>query len=141
MAIVVAVIAIGLFTLLLTNPRVTAEERSRVRSFIPMWLASVVFWSLFQQQFSVVEIYADERLDRMLGGWEMPTEFVNSLEPFFVIVLAPLFARAVDEARRPRALDAGEVRARRRRHGHRVPAVPALGRRDRRRPPRCSRSS
>jgi len=91
-AIVVAVIAIGIFTLLLTNRRVTADERSRVRSFIPMWLGSVVFWSLFQQQFSVVEIYADERLDRVLGGWEMPTEWVNSLEPFFVIVLAPLFA-------------------------------------------------
>ncbi len=91
-AIVVALIAIGLFALLLTSPRVTADERSRVRSFIPMWLASVVFWSLFQQQFTVVELYADERLDRMLGGWEMPTEFVNSLEPFFVIVLAPLFA-------------------------------------------------
>ncbi len=91
-AIVVAVIAIALFTLLLTNRRVTVEERSRVRSFIPMWLGSVVFWSLFQQQFSVVEIYADERLNRVLGGWEMPTEFVNSLEPFFVIVLAPLFA-------------------------------------------------
>jgi proton-dependent oligopeptide transporter, POT family len=91
-AIVVAVIAIGIFALLLTNGRVTPDERSRVRSFIPMWLASVVFWSLFQQQFTVVELYADERLDRVLGGWEMPTEFVNSLEPFFVIVLAPLFA-------------------------------------------------
>jgi POT family proton-dependent oligopeptide transporter len=91
-AIVVAVIAIGIFALLLTNGRVTPDERSRVRSFIPLWLASVVFWSLFQQQFTVVELYADERLDRVLGGWEMPTEFVNSLEPFFVIVLAPLFA-------------------------------------------------
>jgi POT family proton-dependent oligopeptide transporter len=91
-AIVVAVIAIGIFTLLLTNRRVTADERSRVRSFIPMWLGSVVFWSLFQQQFSVVEIYADERLDRTVGGWEMPTAWVNSLEPFFVIILAPLFA-------------------------------------------------
>ena len=91
-AIVVALIAIGLFVLLLTSGRVTPDERSRVRAFIPMWLGSVVFWSLFQQQFTVVELYADERLDRMLGGWEMPTEFVNSLEPFFVIVLAPLFA-------------------------------------------------
>jgi POT family proton-dependent oligopeptide transporter len=91
-AIVVAVIAVGLFTLLLTNRRVTAEERSRMRAFIPLWLASVVFWSLFQQQFTVVELYADERLDRVLGGWEMPTAWVNSLEPFFVILLAPLFA-------------------------------------------------
>ncbi|GLZ53846.1 oligopeptide:H+ symporter [Actinomycetospora sp. NBRC 106378] len=91
-AIVVAVIAIALFTTLLRSPKVTADERSRTRAYIPMWLASVVFWSLFQQQFTVVTLYTDERLDRMLGGWEMPIAWVNSLEPFFVIVLAPLFA-------------------------------------------------
>ena len=91
-AIVVALISLGLFALLLRSPRVTAVERSRVRSFIPMWLASVVFWSLFQQQFTVVTLYSDVRLDRSLGGWEMPIAWVNSLEPFFVIVLAPLFA-------------------------------------------------
>ncbi|WP_179797390.1 oligopeptide:H+ symporter [Actinomycetospora corticicola] len=91
-AIVVALIAIALFTLLLRSPKVSADERSRTRAYIPMWLASVVFWSLFQQQFTVVTLYTDERLDRMLGGWEMPIAWVNSLEPFFVIVLAPLFA-------------------------------------------------
>lgn len=91
-AIVVAIMAIGIFTLLLTTPKVTDDERSRVRSFIPMFLASVVFWSLFQQQFTVVTIYSDQRMDRNLFGWEMPIAWVNSMEPFFVILLAPLFA-------------------------------------------------
>jgi proton-dependent oligopeptide transporter, POT family len=91
-AIVVAVIAIVIFAIMLTSHKVDADERSRVRAFIPMWLGSVVFWSLFQQQFTVVELYSDERLDRNLFGWEMPVNWVNSVEPFWVIVLAPLFA-------------------------------------------------
>jgi proton-dependent oligopeptide transporter, POT family len=91
-AIIVALMAVALFALLLTARGVSDDERSRVRSFIPMWLGSVVFWSLFQQQFTVVTLYADQRLDRNLFGWEMPIAWVNSLEPFFVIVLAPLFA-------------------------------------------------
>lgn len=91
-AVVVALAGIAIFTLLLTSPLVDADERSRVRSFIPMWLASVGFWALFQQQFTVVTLYTDERLNRSLFGWEMPIAWVNSLEPFSVILLAPLFA-------------------------------------------------
>jgi POT family proton-dependent oligopeptide transporter len=91
-AIVVAVIAIVIFAIMLTSHKVDGDERSRVRAFIPMWLGSVAFWSLFQQQFTVVEIYSDTRLDRNLFGWEMPVTWPNSIEPFWVIVLAPLFA-------------------------------------------------
>jgi proton-dependent oligopeptide transporter, POT family len=91
-AVVVALIAIAIFAIMLTSPKVDDDERSRVRAFIPMWLGSVVFWSLFQQQFTVVELYSDERLDRNLFGWEMPVNWPNSIEPFWVIVLAPLFA-------------------------------------------------
>jgi POT family proton-dependent oligopeptide transporter len=91
-AIIVAVIAILVFVIMLTSPKVDDDERSRVRAFIPMWLGSVLFWSLFQQQFTVVELYSDQRLDRNLFGWEMPVNWVNSVEPFWVIVLAPVFA-------------------------------------------------
>lgn len=91
-ALVVALAAIGLFVLLLSARGVTDDERSRVRSFIPMWLASVVFWTLFQQQFSVLELYSDSRMDRHLGSLELPITVVNSMEPFFVIIFAPLFA-------------------------------------------------
>jgi POT family proton-dependent oligopeptide transporter len=91
-AVVVAVISLVIFAIMLASPKVDDDERSRVRAFIPMWLGSVAFWSLFQQQFTVVEIYSDTRLDRNLFGWEMPVTWPNSIEPFWVIVLAPLFA-------------------------------------------------
>lgn len=91
-AIVVAIIGATIVTVMLTSPRVDADERSRVRAYIPLCLASVVFWSLFQQQFTVLTLYSDQRLDRNLFGWEMPVSWSSSIEPFFVIVLAPLFA-------------------------------------------------
>ncbi|CAN7305175.1 peptide MFS transporter [Knoellia sp. LjRoot47] len=86
------VAAVALFTVMLTSRRITKEERSRVVSFIPMFVASAVFWSLFQQQFTVVALYADERLDRSLLGWEMPPSWVTSINPIFIIVLAGVFA-------------------------------------------------
>ena len=57
-----------------------------------MFLASAVFWSLYQQQFTVVTMYADERLNRNLFGWEMPVSWVQSINPVFIIVLAGGFA-------------------------------------------------
>jgi POT family proton-dependent oligopeptide transporter len=57
-----------------------------------MFVASAVFWSLYQQQFTVVTIYSDERLDRNLFGWEMPVSWVQSINPVFIIILAGVFA-------------------------------------------------
>ncbi|WP_229075101.1 peptide MFS transporter [Actinoplanes sp. DH11] len=86
------VAAVAYFAVILTSPRVDGVERRRVFAFIPMFLASAAFWSLYQQQFTVVTIYSDERLDRGLGGWEMPVSWVQSINPVFIILLSGVFA-------------------------------------------------
>ena len=84
--------ALAYFTLLLRSDRVDHLERRRVLSFIPLFVASAAFWSLYQQQFTVVTIYSDKRLDRHIFGWEMPVSWVQSINPVFIIVLAGAFA-------------------------------------------------
>ncbi len=86
------VAAIAYFAVILTDKQVTGVERSRIFAFIPLFVCNVVFWSLYQQQFTVVTIYADKRLDRNLFGWEMPVSWVQSINPVFIIVLAGVFA-------------------------------------------------
>ncbi len=87
-----AVGAVLLFLRIVTSHRVNAVERGRVWAFVPMFLASTAFWSLYQQQFTVVTIYSDKRLDRNLFGWEMPVSWVQSINPVFIILLAGVFA-------------------------------------------------
>ena len=89
---VTVVAAIAYFAVLLTSRQITGVERSRVWSFVPLFVANVVFWSLYQQQFTVVTIYSDKRLDRSFFGWEMPVSWVQSINPVFIIALAPVFA-------------------------------------------------
>ncbi|WP_410593445.1 peptide MFS transporter [Amycolatopsis sp. lyj-23] len=89
---VVGVISVVYFVIILVSRKITADERSRVFSFIPMWIASAVFFSLYQQQFTVVTVYADQRLNRDLFGWQMPVSWVNSVNPVFIIVFAPVLA-------------------------------------------------
>lgn len=86
------VAAVAYFVIILSSRLITADERSRVFAFIPLFVASVAFWSLYQQQFTVVTLYADSRLDRNLFGWQMPVSFVQSINPVFIILLSGVFA-------------------------------------------------
>jgi proton-dependent oligopeptide transporter, POT family len=87
-----AVAAVAYFVVILSARTVTPIERRRILGFIPMFLASAVFWSLYQQQFTVVTIYSDQRLDRTLLGWQMPVSWVQSINPVFIILLSGVFA-------------------------------------------------
>lgn len=90
--IVTLIAAVVLFIVIGTSKQITATERSRVISFIPLFIGSAVFWSLFQQQFTVLAIYADQRLDRTILGVELPPSVVQSINPAFIIIFAAVFA-------------------------------------------------
>lgn len=84
--------AIALFAIMLTSKNIDTVERHRVQSFIPMFIASAIFWSLFQQQFTVVALYADQRLDLNVFGMTLPPSVVQSINPVFIIIFAGVFA-------------------------------------------------
>jgi POT family proton-dependent oligopeptide transporter len=89
---VIVVASVAYFVVIVRSRAITADERSRVFAFIPLFLASVGFWALYQQQFTVLTIYADQRLNRDLFGWEFPVSWVQSINPIYIIVLSGVFA-------------------------------------------------
>ena len=80
------------FVLIFRSPKVSTVERSRVLAFIPLYIASAAFWALFQQQFTFIAVYSEEKLDRSLFGWEMPAAWVQSINPVFIIIFAGVMA-------------------------------------------------
>jgi len=90
--VVSALAAVAYVVVILSSRKVHRVERQRVLAFIPLFIASAAFWSLYQQQFTVVTFYSDERLDRNLFGWEMPVSWVQSINPVFIILLSGVFA-------------------------------------------------
>jgi POT family proton-dependent oligopeptide transporter len=89
---IIAVAALAYFAVLLTSSKVTGEERTRVVAFIPLFVANAAFWSLFQQIFTTLAVYSDQRMDWNVFGWAAPPSFVGSEEPIWIILLSPLFA-------------------------------------------------
>ncbi|MGP4058426.1 peptide MFS transporter [Mycobacterium sp. 4D054] len=89
---VIVVASVVYFAIMLRSDKVTAPERMRVRAFIPLFIANAVFWSLFQQIFTVLAVYSDERMNWSIFGWVAPSNWIGSIEPIWIIVLSPLFA-------------------------------------------------
>ena len=84
--------SVAYFVSMLTSSRVDAVERTRVRAFIPLFIANAVFWSLFQQIFTVLAVYSDERINWSIFGWTAPSSWIGSIEPVWIIALSPVFA-------------------------------------------------
>ncbi|WP_231716011.1 oligopeptide:H+ symporter [Arthrobacter zhangbolii] len=92
MAVVAILAAVAYFVIILGSKKVNKLERRRVYSFMPLFIASAAFWALFQQQFTVVALYADTSLNRTIFGWTMPPSWVQSINPIFIIIFAAVFA-------------------------------------------------
>jgi POT family proton-dependent oligopeptide transporter len=73
---------------LFTLPKV---ERNRILAALYLILLSPLFWALFEQTGSSLNVFTDERVDRHLFGWEMPASWFQSVNSFWIITLAPLF--------------------------------------------------
>ncbi|MBB3748302.1 POT family proton-dependent oligopeptide transporter [Mycolicibacterium sp. BK634] len=89
---ILIVASVGYFAVMLGSPSVEPLERTRVRAFIPLFIANAVFWSLFQQIFTVLAVYSDERMNWSIFGWRAPSNWIGSIEPVWIILLSPLFA-------------------------------------------------
>ena len=59
-----------------------------------VWLiaSGVLFFGIFQQQFTVLTIYSDMRLDRHIFGIEIPPSMVQLINPIFIVIFSSVFA-------------------------------------------------
>jgi POT family proton-dependent oligopeptide transporter len=70
----------------------TSEEFDRLRVIFTVFIFCVLFWGAYEQQGGLMNLYTQEKIDRMVAGFEIPTGWFQSVNPFFIITLGPLFA-------------------------------------------------
>ncbi|MEQ6332861.1 peptide MFS transporter [Sphingobium sp. MK2] len=72
----------------------TLGKVDRDRMFAALFLIALnpLFWGLFEQTGSSLNIFTDRNVDRNILGWEVPASMFQSVNSFFIIMLAPLFA-------------------------------------------------
>lgn len=72
----------------------TPEERERILVVIILLVFMTIFWMLFEQQGASLTLIADQQIDREVLGVTITAGQVQTLNPFFIVVLAPVFAAA-----------------------------------------------
>ena len=66
-------------------------EKTRLMVIFWLFLLAAIFWSGFEQAGSSLNLFAADLTDRTIGGFEMPAGWLQNVNPFFIIVLAPVF--------------------------------------------------
>lgn len=88
------VLPITYFLTMYLSKDVTTTERSRILSYIPLFIAGVMFWSIQEQGANVLSIFANEHTElnlKTLYGidFKIPAAWFQTINPFFIVVLAP----------------------------------------------------
>lgn len=71
------------------------EERKRVLAIFIVAFFVVFFWAAYEQAGSSMNLFADRNTDMTLGGLvkePLPSSWFQSVNPFYILVFAPLFA-------------------------------------------------
>ncbi len=91
-AVAIVAATVIYFAYVFTAGRLTREERNRVIVIAVLCLAVAMFWAGFEQAGSSLNLFAERHTVREFGGFEIPAPWFQSLNPIFIIILAPLYS-------------------------------------------------
>jgi proton-dependent oligopeptide transporter, POT family len=86
------IITVGFFGWLFGSGGWTPEERRRLYAIGALFLAAAIFWSVFEQAGSTLNLFADRNTNNVLLGLPFPSSWFQSENSLFLWILAPVFA-------------------------------------------------
>jgi POT family proton-dependent oligopeptide transporter len=89
---VLITIIVAFFWWLFGANRWTREERDRLIVITVFFAASALFWSVFEQAGSTLNLFADRSTRTEIVGYAFPSSWFQSVNAFFLVLFAPVFA-------------------------------------------------
>lgn len=74
------------------HQKLTKIEKDRIIVLLISFLMIIVFFGAFEQAGGLMNLYAREKIDRIIFGWEVPASWFQSVNSFFIIVFGTLVA-------------------------------------------------
>jgi POT family proton-dependent oligopeptide transporter len=68
----------------------TVQERKRVFLIFLLFIGAALFWSGFEQAGSSMNLFAEEHTNRVVAGFEVPTGWLQNINPGFIVLFAPI---------------------------------------------------
>jgi POT family proton-dependent oligopeptide transporter len=92
LGILLVVISVALFAWLIFGAGWSAVERKRFSAILVLFLASCLFWAIFEQAGSSLNLFAERNTNNSVLGYGFPASWFQSVQPILVVLLAPCFA-------------------------------------------------
>ena len=70
---------------------ISADEWKRIGAIVIFFLAASIFWGGYEQAGSTLNLFADRYTRTEIFGVSFPSSWLQSVQPAFVILLAPVF--------------------------------------------------
>ncbi|WP_125980698.1 peptide MFS transporter [Loigolactobacillus iwatensis] len=90
--IVGVVLPVVYFTVIIRSSKVTDPERKRIYAYIFLFIASIVFWSIYEQGSVVLALFASSQTNLHILGMHIEPSQLQSVNALFVIMYTPMFA-------------------------------------------------
>ncbi len=71
----------------------TKDEWSRTIGLTVLCLITIFFWGVYEQQGNTLQLWADQSTDWWFFGWEIPSSWYQSFNPFIIFIFAPVLDR------------------------------------------------
>ena len=72
------------------NEPFTAVEKKKIWSLVVIFTVTVLFWGVYEQQGNTMQLWADSSTDWNILGWEVPSTWFQSFNPFIIFLMAPI---------------------------------------------------
>jgi POT family proton-dependent oligopeptide transporter len=92
LGVAIVALAIAYFAFLFLAGGHTTEEKKRLVVIFWLFILAAIFWAGFEQAGSSMNLFAERLTDRTMFDWEAPASWLQSINSFFIVLLAPVFA-------------------------------------------------
>lgn len=90
MTYIIAAVVLGYFAIMFLSPKLNKTDKLRLLVCFVLIIGSTLFWSSFEQQPTSFNLFADRYTDLNVMGFEVPSIWFQSLNPLFILLLAPI---------------------------------------------------
>lgn len=74
------------------NKNLTLREKRKIYALFILMIFSIFFWICFEQAGCSFTLFAEYSTQRQIGNFVIPTGYFQSLNPLFIITIAPLMS-------------------------------------------------
>ena len=88
--VLIVTVILFFFVYLFVAGGLSRTEKKQTLVIFFLFIGAAMFWSGFEQAGSSLNLFARDYTNRSLFGWELPAGWLQSVNPIFIVIFAPV---------------------------------------------------